>query len=46
MSPDFIAWRIEAAGALWPTSLRRMDWKRIGFRTWIASTIQRIAGFQ
>ena len=46
MSPELIALRTEEMGALWPTSLRRIDWKRMGFKTSIASTIQRIAGFQ
>jgi len=29
-----------------PTSLRRNDWNRIGFSTWIRSTTKAIAGFQ
>jgi hypothetical protein len=46
MLPVFIALRIAPTGALCATSLRRIDWKRIGLRTWIAPTIHLIAGFQ
>ena len=42
----FIAVLILPLGALWPTSLRRIDWKRIGLRTRISSITQRMAGFQ
>ena len=38
--------RIAPTGTLCATSLRRIDWNRIGFSTWTASTIHLIAGFQ
>ena len=44
--PDFIAEAAVVAGILLATSLRRSDVKRIGLRTWIRVTIQRISGFQ
>src|SRR3546814_2654547 len=44
--PRFMALAALAALAFAPTSLRRTDWKRIGFSTWMRSTCQRIAGFQ
>ena len=42
----FIAALTFPAAILLPTSLRRIDWKRIGFSTWILSITQRMAGFQ
>ena len=44
--PLRIAFRTLPAGILPPSSLRRRFSKRMGFRTWMRSITQRMAGFQ
>ena len=46
VDPARIAFRTFPAGILPPNSLRRRFSKRMGFRTWMQSITQRMAGFQ